>query len=112
MVAEAQEGERLPSLRTFAMVADPDAIDEPEVTEMKHPFFEPGLCAFRHRLARSAPDEKVEGAIYGVLRYAFPVPGHPAVLLVVVAWPDLGRLAGAREDIDKLALGISWKHLQ
>lgn len=111
LVAEALDGERLPSLHEFALVDDPDAIDHPEVTELEHPFFAAGLSAFRHRLAPAEPADNVEGGVFGVLRYAFPVPGHPAVLLVVLAWPDLARLAGAREDIDKLALAISWKQL-
>lgn len=96
------------TLRNLAQVVDPEAIDEPEITEFPHPRLGEGLRAFRHR--NTVPGTCPSTGVFAVLKYAFSIPGHEDLLLVSLSWPDLARVAEARDDIDDLVRSIDFEY--
>jgi hypothetical protein len=98
------------TLRDLVMADDPEAIDPPRVEEIVSPALGTGLVASRLRAMRDESPPQGDAAVFAVLRYGFPVPGHDDMVLVTVAWPDLARVAAARGDIDSLARGITFEY--
>ena len=92
----------------LVQVEDPEAIDQPEVVEFEHPHLDSGLRAFRHRASESGHGPS--SGIFAVLKYAFPIPGHDDLLYVSLSWPDLARVAEARDDIDTMVRSITTEH--
>jgi hypothetical protein len=93
------------TLRDLVVVDDFEAMDEPEVVEFEHLYLGTGLQAFRHRA--SEPGNGPSSGIFAVLKYAFPIPGHDDLLYITLSWPDLARIAEARDDIDVMVRTIT-----
>lgn len=110
VVPPAPAGGEMPSLLDLAMADDPLAPSEVHIEERKNPNLGIGLRALRHRPLYPESGGTGDQSLYALLRYTFPVPGHADVVLMEAAWPDLGRLAGALDDIDAVAAGLSFEH--
>lgn len=96
------------TVRELVQVDDQDAIDDPEIADFEHPNFAPGLRVFRHRTGEGQTGPST--GVFAVLKYAFAIPGHDDLLYVSVSWPDLNRIAEARERIDELVRSISFEY--
>lgn len=107
MHEELVRAEKL-TLSELVVVDDPEAIEEPDVVQFEHPHLGVGLRAFRHRASLS--DDDSSSGVFAVLKYAFPIPGHDDLLLVSLSWPDLARVAEAREDIDEVVRSITFEY--
>lgn len=88
------------TLDDLVQATDPEAIDAPDVAEFEHPLLGVGLRAFRHRALD--PESDAAGDVFAVLKYAFRIPDHDDLMFVSLSWPDLARVAEARDDIDEL----------
>jgi hypothetical protein len=91
-----------------ALVVDPTAVEAPVVEEFHTAALGYGIKATRHGLSDPEPGkDPAERGLWVAVRYAFKVPDHQAVVIVVATHTDLGRMAAAQADLDEFVNTIT-----
>jgi hypothetical protein len=89
-----------------------DTIEPPIVEQVTNPTLGAGLKVTAHRILTPEPGQDTDdNTIWVQVRYAFKIPDKQAVVTVTTSATDLGRMAGARDDLDELVHTLTVKHI-
>jgi hypothetical protein len=92
-----------------AGVNAPNATEPPTVEEFSFDALGKGLKVTYYGTLDPEPGQEASAVLWVQLRYAVKIPDKQAVVTVVATDTDLGRMAGAAEDIDDFARSITVK---
>jgi hypothetical protein len=94
-----------------AGVDGPGAIEPPVVEKFTFDALGEGLKVTAHRTLTPEPgDDTDANTLWVQVRYAIKIPDKQAVVTVTTSDTDLGRVAGATEDLDQFVRTITVKH--